>query len=271
MKSFCYRLISGLLFAPFLIYAILSPTSIPFLVFITAVIILAFSEFYSLVEKRGFKAYRYLGMLLGGFVIVISGMGFNSGLAFDGFIISLGVILYLLGRSYGKGRMAGSLAISLAGVIYLGWTFSHLIWLRNLENGQHYLFMCFAITWGIDISAYLVGSLIGRHKLIPKISPKKSFEGAIGGLIAAILVSIIGGSYMIPAFSPRQLLTLGLLLGVSAQLGDIVESIIKRDFGVKDSGNLIPGHGGVLDVFDGFTLSAPVMFHFIRYTLPLLK
>lgn len=263
--TFYRRIISGILFGPFLIWSVLNSCSVPFLLFLNSIIILALLEFYDIVERGGFKTYRYLGILLSLLIVMASWFGFSPNLSLDGLIIALGVTLYIFGRLHGEGKGTGSFAMTLVGVIYLGWMLNHLIWLRNLTDGKYYLFMCFAITWANDFGAYGVGMLIGRHKLMPRISPKKSVEGAIGGLVAAILISIIAGSYLMQSFSIGQLFILGLLLGIFGHLGDTVESIIKRDFGVKDSSDFVPGHGGVLDVIDSLIFTSPVMFYYIQY------
>lgn len=260
-----YRIISSLLFVPYLAYAIFASSDIPFLILTSSIIILTQLEFYSILDRKGFRTYRYPAILAGVLIVVISGYGFNPDLSLDGLILSLGIILYLAGRSL-RGKWIGDLSMSLFGVIYLAWTLVHLVWLRNLVNGSYYLFICFTVTWANDIGAYAVGSLIGRHKIMPKISPAKSIEGAIGGLFGAILTSIICGSYLIKTLSLTQSFTLGLFLGIFGQFGDAVESILKRDLGVKDSGDLVPGHGGVLDVFDSLLFTGPLMFYLIQHS-----
>lgn len=260
MGPLYYRIISSLLFIPYLLFAIFTSSDIPFLILITSIIILAQLEFYSIVERDRFRTYRYPAILFGILIVVMSGYGLRPPLVIDGLIPILGIVLYLLARSYLRGRWLGDLSMSLVGIIYLAWMLTYLVLLRSLPDGRHYLFLCFTITLANDIGAYAIGSLIGRHKIMPKISPYKSIEGSIGGLFVAILVSIIVGSYLMQ-LSKARLITFGVLLGIFGQLGDAIESILKRDFGVKDSSDLIPGHGGVLDVFDSILFTGPVMFY----------
>lgn len=168
-------------------------------------------------------------------------------------------------------------ALTLAGALYVGWLFSHLILLRalatplragpltplNLSSGAAWVYLVLAITWLQDTVAYFVGRRWGRHKMAPILSPKKTWEGAIGGLVGAIAGAVL----CVPLFGLPITLGAGALLGVVGgivgPLGDLCESLIKRRVGLKDAGNLIPGHGGLLDRVDSLLFTAPVLFYLI--------
>ena len=122
------------------------------------------------------------------------------------------------------------------------------------------------VTKGGDTGAYLVGSVMGRHLLFPKVSPKKSIEGAVGGLLASVGISLLCRSWF-PQVPIGHLACLGFLLGSLAQVGDLCESLIKRDCGVKDSGTHLPGFGGFLDVLDSIIFTAPVFYFYLRWLL----
>lgn len=164
---------------------------------------------------------------------------------------------------------------SLLGVIYIGVSFLHLILLRQTEIasliktifgemsfGEIYLWVAFLATWASDTFAYFFGTAFGKHKLAPTISPHKSIEGVLGGLIGAILSIVIFGYYTEIPLVHR--IAAGALVGLIAPIGDLAESALKRFCGVKDSGTLLPGHGGVLDRFDSIMFSVPIIYYYAR-------
>ncbi len=132
----------------------------------------------------------------------------------------------------------------------------------EFSAGEAYIWLALISTWVSDTAAYGVGTLVGQHKLCPRISPGKTVEGAIGGLIACTAVTgLLGGWINIPL---PNAITMGLFIGGAAQLGDLTESLLKRFAGVKDSGNLLPGHGGILDRFDSIIFVIPVIYYYIQ-------
>ncbi|MDU4959870.1 MAG: phosphatidate cytidylyltransferase [Sporomusaceae bacterium] len=161
-------------------------------------------------------------------------------------------------------------AFSLFGVIYIGFSFLHLLLLRQLNGdatatmgvGTVYLWAAFLATWGSDTFAYFVGSLWGRRKLCPAISPRKSVEGFIGGVLGAVVAVLIFG-YFTEMPLMHRLMT-GLIGGLVSPVGDLAESALKRFCGVKDSGSLLPGHGGVLDRFDSILFSVPAVYYYVQ-------
>jgi phosphatidate cytidylyltransferase len=152
-------------------------------------------------------------------------------------------------------------AVTQLGMIYIGWFFSYLLFIRNLTEHGGYLFFLILTIWANDIVAYLVGRKFGKHKMAPSISPNKTWEGALAGFITCLAAAEIFSG--IALINGTHALTLGILIGIVAQLSDLVESLIKRDAGVKDSGVAIPGHGGVLDRMDSFVLTAPLLYYYV--------
>jgi hypothetical protein len=149
-------------------------------------------------------------------------------------------------------------------VIYVGWLLVHLELLRELprevgvayETGSAFLLFAFLLAWSSDTGAYFVGMAFGRHKLFPRVSPAKSVEGAVGGMLSTMAAALIGREYLVldsagqPLITVPQDVAFGVVVGIANQLGDLVESLLKRDAAVKDTSSMIPGHGGVLDRFD---------------------
>ena len=163
-------------------------------------------------------------------------------------------------------------SITLAGVIYIGGSFSYLLMLRFIESGQQVtplgmmstgnalVWIALIGTWASDTFAYFAGSTLGAHKLCPSVSPNKTWEGFAGGLVGTIISVMLVGGYFFGYGLPEMAL-LGLCIALVATLGDLVESVIKRYTGIKDSGNIIPGHGGVLDRFDSVMFSVPFVYY----------
>jgi phosphatidate cytidylyltransferase len=165
-------------------------------------------------------------------------------------------------------------ALTIVGALYVGWMLSYWLNLRGLEDGRNWVYLAMLTTFGNDTGAYFIGRARGKRKLAPRISPSKTWEGAVGGLICAILAATViamilrlisvelGAPF---AFSYWQVIALGFLVSLFAQLGDLVESLLKRNMGVKESGNLLPGHGGVLDRFDSLIFVGAVIYYYVLW------
>lgn len=158
------------------------------------------------------------------------------------------------------------------GVAYIGAGMASLIMLRNVAYldlprpaGPELLLLLFLGVWTCDTAAYFAGIVIGRHKIWPRVSPNKSWEGSIAGLFSCVFVFALAGSYLVPALTLPMAVGGGILIGVAGQLGDFAESWLKRDSGIKDSGSLIPGHGGVMDRFDSILFAGPVFLLYLMF------
>ena len=169
-----------------------------------------------------------------------------------------------------KGRQPyiANVATTVLGMIYCGWFPLHLLFLRNLESarfedGLGFVVMMFIAVLLTDTGCYYAGTHFGKHKLAPIVSPNKTVEGSIGGMICAVIGAMVIGWYL--GLEWYLSLVAGLLCTIFAQIGDLSESLIKRDAGVKDSGDILPGHGGFLDRCDSFILTIPVMYYFCKH------
>jgi phosphatidate cytidylyltransferase len=163
-------------------------------------------------------------------------------------------------------------AWTIAGALYIGWMLSYWLNLRGLEDGRNWVYLAMLTTFANDTSAYFIGRARGTHKLAPAISPAKTQEGAIGGLVGAIagavviatVLKLISAKSGAPfAFRYWQIIVLGFLVGLFAQVGDLVESLLKRQMGAKESGSLLPGHGGVLDRFDSLIFVGAMVYYYV--------
>ena len=190
---------------------------------------------------------------------VISGRseGWGSGLALA---LMAGLVMVLLA---GRADLAGAvqrLGTSLLGILYVGFFTGHIVLLRTSEDGRAWVLFTVFSAMGSDTGGYFAGRAFGRHKLAPAISPGKTIEGTIGAVVGAMFIAWLCRMTFFPALAPREALVLGAAISVLAQLGDLCESALKRAFGAKDSGWIIPGHGGILDRLD--SLLFPVVFAF---------
>jgi phosphatidate cytidylyltransferase len=168
-----------------------------------------------------------------------------------------------------------TMAVTLFGLIYVAWL-SNFITRINFafDTGKYFVMYLIVVTKFTDIGAYLTGSTIGRHKMIPRISPKKTWEGTVGGMVFAVGFSV--ASLYFPQIGPAltktgmnlyHAIVLGILLGGAAVIGDLAESLIKREANVKDSSTLLPGHGGALDLIDSLLFTAPLLYVYMRLIL----
>jgi len=154
-------------------------------------------------------------------------------------------------------------AVILLGVAYIVGFLGHLILIRLMDHGPMLVIFLLLITWVGDAGAYYVGRAIGKRKLYPKVSPNKTVEGAIGGLMASLLTGLLAKASFLTLFSWGEMITLSLLLGILGQLGDLTESMFKRSAGVKDASSIIPAHGGLYDKLDSIAFTAPAFYYYL--------
>ena len=186
-------------------------------------------------------------------------------------IILLGMFLLQLIRQDVHLSIHG-ICTTITGILYVVWMFSYLIRINYLRepDGRWIIFMLLLVTKSGDIFAYLIGSVFGKHKLISKISPGKTVEGSIGGIIGSVgMAMIIAMIAPLPEQIVENAWIIGLMLGLFGQLGDLVESMLKRNGDVKDSGEYIPGMGGALDMLDSVLFTAPIMYYYIQFGMRL--
>ena len=159
--------------------------------------------------------------------------------------------------------------VLVTGILYIGLSLSYLLLIRGLPDGTLWIFFVVLVTWAGDTGAYVAGKSLGRHALAPVISPKKTYEGLAGGLLFACVLALAAREWFLPALSRGDCLFLGLLLTGAGLVGDLAESAIKRSAGFKDSGALIPGHGGMLDRLDSLLFTAPAFYYYVTVMGPL--
>jgi len=224
-------------------------------------------EFFTMLEKKGISIYKYFGIGMG-IVIPLSIMSrFEPTKKWELLFIVL-MLVFLIIMQFKRRNTSGvivDISTTVFGIIYVSWFFSFLIKIRQLDGGVGLFVAVLLITKLGDIGAYLIGKRFGRTPLMPRISPKKSVEGAIAGLVFSVCGAL--ASRPLLNFTYPHLIFIGIFIGLLGQLGDLSESLIKRDCQVKDSGNILPGMGGVLDEIDSLLFTAPVFYFYISIIL----
>ena len=260
---FWTRALSIIVLIPLVILIVLWGTFL-YSVLVFGAVVLMLIEFCRL-----FQPIRLTGQIV---AVISSGVLFCLAAQF-GLPVELALIFALFVAFINQifqGRVEGAflaVTISLTGAIYIGWAFGyHLILLRRLTVGSELIFFLITIIWSGDTAAYLFGKWFGRHKLTPQISPGKTIEGTVAGLCFGTLGGMVIWYFLLQGtLSLAHVPILGLLLGGISQISDLSESVIKRNAGVKDSGTLIPGHGGLLDRCDSLIFSAPALYYYFTY------
>lgn len=289
-KTFLRRLISFVVLWTVILAAMFSGHRIlSDYVFLAIMVFLAaagLAEFYGLVQTRGLVCFQRWG-LFGGVLLMVGTFlhctgclsGHDSPSGVNDFETGF-LILFVLGlcvrQLLSRSNTAGILAISttLFGLMYVPWLLNFIQKINffpGIEgNGKFYVLYFILVTKFSDTGAYAVGSLIGRHKMIPRISPAKTWEGFGGAIVVSTAASIAFAHFLghrMPGMTLAHAVVLGMVLSSAAVVGDLIESLFKREAGVKDSGRLFPGIGGILDLLDSLLFNAPIMYLYLRYVL----
>jgi phosphatidate cytidylyltransferase len=227
--------------------------------------LLALHEFYAMSLPASRRGEGWLAAGTGAALVFLASPPLLPVLL-TGILLFFAVLLLLRFRELTA--VAGELALLLFGLLYVALLLAHLPWLRELPYGREWIFLVLLIVMAGDSGAYFTGISIGRRKLYAAVSPKKSVEGGVGGLIGSLLGAWLAKVWFFPALSSGDVLLLGLGLGVIGQLGDLFESLLKRSFGVKDSGRLVPGHGGILDRLDSLLFAFAPAYYYAFWIFP---
>jgi phosphatidate cytidylyltransferase len=257
------RVLSTVVLVPVFLWIVVGGPAWLFALVVVAVAMLANWEFTRMFQRAGVPVLREAGLLWGGLVTVAFVRPDRAGAAFA--VVVLGLLAASLDKGGAGPERWQRVAVTLLGVCYVNWLLGHAISLRALPDGVHWILLLVWVTWIGETAAYVVGSLAGRHKLVPGISPGKTVEGAVAQLVASVLAALAAGGWIFPGLQLRDAIAVGILLGVLGQVGDLVESALKRSVGAKDAGSVIPGHGGILDRIDGLLFNVPVLLYYVTY------
>ncbi len=271
LKSNKKRLLTGLIVASVVFFCVVKG-GLPLLLLVLAFVYMGSKEYVEILKNKGFFPFFNVIITIAVVMLIIISLGAND---FIPIILVTGVIISFLAVLF-KGRQPyiANVATTILGFMFC-WLPGYIILIRQintsgynlfdgyLNDGMNFLILLFFVILATDTGAYYFGTKYGKHKLATIISPKKSVEGSIAGAICALITSIAIGSAINIGVIHSAIL--GLLITIFAQLGDLSESLIKRDAGVKDSGNSLPGHGGFLDRVDSYLFSAPIAYYYLKY------
>ncbi len=269
------RVLTAVFAIPMLFIIVQYAGPLTFFFLILAGVMVGLYEFYRMSKNSGYRPQTFVGMFVGALVI----SGFYVGAEIPDWqyatvfspdvMVAFAFVVALLFRLFSRKDINGALvdvALTFTGVVYVAWLSAYVILLRSWKtpevDGRQLVFFLFAVTWATDTGAYYIGSRFGRNKLYQKISPHKSWEGAVGGLMAGIGMSLVCRVWFYRALPLHDAIGLGIVLGIVGQVGDLAESMIKRSARTKDSGGIFPGHGGYLDRVDSMLLNAPALYYY---------
>ena len=277
MSNLTQRVLTAVVGVP-LLYFIFYLGGIPFLILILLVILFGNIELFKLLEAKGIQTERELGIAFS----LALGIAAYFGYFYFAVVFSFAVIIiFLLAlRRQDLSNAIIALSTGLFAIIYIGWFLSHAILLRNIDHnlnlktyvetvqghsdiGFFYIFLVVSCTFLNDTGAYFIGRWKGKRKLIPHVSPGKTLEGTIGGIISSAIAAIVGNLIFKSPIEYHWVVLFGLVIGIVAVLGDLTESLIKRSAEAKDSGGILPGHGGILDRFDSLIFTFPVSYYMV--------
>lgn len=244
----------------------------PFLLFALFIGLVSFFEFSNMLSRRKFFPNMFVGFVSISLIIFNSYYRFIS---FELLILSIIPILLLLELFRRSESAIANLGTSLLGIFYIGLFSSALVLIREYYNDSFflydqggYLIIAILVTiWVCDSAAYFIGSATGKHKILTRVSPHKSWEGAIAGFLFSLITMVVAQIVVLNFLSMQDAVVIGFIVGVFGQAGDFVESLIKRDANVKDSSSLIPGHGGIFDRFDSLLFSAPIIYLYMELVI----
>ena len=251
------RIIAALALVPLFIFLVIG--GLPLYIAEVAIVAIALNEFYKAFQAKDINPLFNIGYAFAGYLLIKNAYGlgieYSYAVAFILFVIS---IIYLLKC---KNNIL-DIAVTFLGIFYVAIFLDYIVLtIRDFELGNLYVWIIFIIAFATDTFAYFSGYLFGKHKLIPKVSPKKTIEGSIGGILGSTLSCVLF-SYIFK-LQIMPLAIIGLIGSIIAQFGDLFASSVKRYVGIKDYGKLIPGHGGILDRFDSVILVAPFVYYAI--------
>ncbi|MCK9209820.1 MAG: phosphatidate cytidylyltransferase [Ignavibacteriaceae bacterium] len=265
MSNTFVRILVSVLTIP-LILAVCFWGKLLFLGFTLVIGMVAYYEFISFAKQKVASGSLVIG--LPAVLLIILNAYFNFT---DFSLLAFGIVfLSLLHELFRNEKSAIiNLGITFLGIFYIGLFLSSFISVReyfgDYQRGAFVIISMLATIWICDSAAYFFGLSFGKHRLFLRVSPKKSWEGAIAGFIFSIITMLAAKLLVVDFLSWQNVIVIGIILGTVGQVGDLIESLLKRDAGVKDSSNLIPGHGGIFDRFDSLIFSAPIVFLYIKY------
>ena len=269
------RILTAVVVLPFLIASILIDSLWwVFVLLAVAAMVLGLWEFYLLAKRLQLKPDPAAGYIAGAALVTISLYNDPAAILLVQFVIIaliIGTLIAATLRGAPFDKMLPSAGATILGVLYVAFLGSHLISIRTGFDptlSRHLLSFFFLVLMGADTGAYYIGRAFGKHKLAPSISPGKTWEGGVGGLLAALAMAALSHFWFFRELPLKYILPLAAVMTIVGVLGDLAESALKRGAGAKDAANILPGHGGMLDRLDSLLFNAPLIYYFARFYFP---
>jgi phosphatidate cytidylyltransferase len=258
---------------------LVSVVTIPLILFVSYVGGIYFFIMTLAIGSVSFYEFSLMTKNKNGFVQLVPGLiavialvtnFYKQLIPFEVIVIGIPVVLLLIELFRNRNSAIANLGATLLGIFYIGLCAATIVGIREFFKWEYinggYLIISVLITiWVCDSAAFFIGTAIGKHKLFPRVSPKKSWEGAVAGFVFSVVSMIVLKYLLLQFLTFTDIIIMGLIVGTIGQLGDLVESLLKRDAGVKDSSSIIPGHGGIFDRFDSFLFSSPAIYLYLLY------
>ncbi|MDE3090279.1 MAG: phosphatidate cytidylyltransferase [Chloroflexota bacterium] len=272
-----YRIASAVILIPIVLGSVYFG-GLSFFAVATVAMLIGGYEFFEMARRAGHRPITLFGLALialflfdafahtdTSFKVVFGQESWLHEIVAAALVFSLGLAVFWREEDW-----IASWALTFAGALYVGWLGAYAILVRDLPNGLIWTAIALVTVWATDTGAYFVGTRIGRHGFFTSISPKKTWEGAIGGIVLATLTMLVLGS-VFAGTDLLQLFVFGFGLSIAATFGDLAESLLKRQTGVKDSGNIVPGHGGLLDRIDSLLFAAVFAYYYLVWVLRIVN
>jgi phosphatidate cytidylyltransferase len=257
------RELTGIIAAPIVIGIVYYSPPILFMFFVAAVILMGLNEYFNIIERIGIYGFRLPAMILSFLLLLVFYFDENFILEWG-----IGAIVTLFGvwffQEVNVKVAIDQISFTLFGILYISGLGGFFLLIRSFEGGVRLIFFLFLIVWLGDIAAYYWGKNFGKNPLAPIVSPNKTIEGSIAGLLGSLVAAVISGYFFLGHIGMIHCLLIALICGTIGQFGDLAESLIKRQANIKNSGDILPGHGGVLDRIDSLLFAGPAFYCYFK-------
>ena len=260
------RITSAIVLVPLFVWVTTSAATWTFQALVIAASFLACRELARMFERTGRPIDVWLCVGVGSALTASFATSLYAPTPTPELVLVVGGMLIFSAPLWTPGRpVVECTANTLFGAVYVGWLLGYAIWLHRRPDGPGLVLFLVGVTWTGESAAYVVGSAMGRHRMAPLLSPGKTVEGAVAQIVVSVAAALVLGPWLVPGCSTIGAAGAGMALGVIGQVGDLAESAIKRSIGTKDTGSLIPGHGGMLDRIDSLLFNAPALYFYSLY------
>ena len=260
------RELTGIIAAPIVVGIVYSGSPILFMFFVTTVILMGVNEYFTIIERIGVNGFRIPGMILS--LLLLLCFYFNESLILGwGLVASVTLFAVWFFQGDNVKDAIDQISFTLFGVLYIAGLGGYYLLIRSLEGGDRLILFLLFIVWLGDIAAYYWGKNFGNKPLAPIVSPNKTVEGSIAGLAGSLVAAVLSGLFFLDHIAMIHCLLIALICGTIGQFGDLAESLLKRHASIKNSGDVLPGQGGILDRIDSLLFAGPAFYCYLKFVI----